>query len=146
MLQTHIQMDGRSEGQTDNVKTVYPPTNIVCGGYNYLINNIVLLKKGIVTCNMCIPVLANPIFLLLCSTILSLVFLAFFFVGKTSQMPMQTKRANKSDQNLFCSLFTVKYNILSFFIRNSKALTSLWHSGVLWLVTPLLGFLAMGLL
>ena len=24
----------RSDGRTDNVKTVYPPTNIVCGGYN----------------------------------------------------------------------------------------------------------------
>ena len=23
---------GRSDGRTDNVKTVYPPTNIVCGG------------------------------------------------------------------------------------------------------------------
>ena len=22
-------------GRTDNVKTVYPPTNTVCGGYNY---------------------------------------------------------------------------------------------------------------
>ena len=25
---------GRTFGRTDNVKTVYPPTNIVCGGYN----------------------------------------------------------------------------------------------------------------
>ena len=25
---------GRSVGLSDNVKTVYPPTNIVCGGYN----------------------------------------------------------------------------------------------------------------
>ena len=25
---------GRMFGRTDNVKTVYPPTNIVCGGYN----------------------------------------------------------------------------------------------------------------
>ena len=25
----------RTFGRTDNVKTVYPPTNIVCGGYNY---------------------------------------------------------------------------------------------------------------
>ena len=24
----------RSDGRTDNVKTVYPPTNTVCGGYN----------------------------------------------------------------------------------------------------------------
>ena len=24
----------RSFGRTDNVKTVYPPTNTVCGGYN----------------------------------------------------------------------------------------------------------------
>ena len=28
-------MDGRTDGRTDNVKTVYPPTNTVCGGYNY---------------------------------------------------------------------------------------------------------------
>ena len=27
--------DGRMDGRTDNVKTVYPPTNTVCGGYNY---------------------------------------------------------------------------------------------------------------
>ena len=26
---------GLSFGWTDNVKTVYPPTNIVCGGYKY---------------------------------------------------------------------------------------------------------------
>ena len=25
--------DGRTDGWTDNVKTVYPPTNTVCGGY-----------------------------------------------------------------------------------------------------------------
>ena len=25
----------RSDGRTDNVKTVYPPTNTVCGGYKY---------------------------------------------------------------------------------------------------------------
>ena len=24
---------GRTDGRTDNVKTVYPPTNTVCGGY-----------------------------------------------------------------------------------------------------------------
>ena len=27
--------DTLSFGRTDNVKTVYPPTNIVCRGYNY---------------------------------------------------------------------------------------------------------------
>ena len=26
--------DGQTDGRTDNVKTVYPPTNTVCGGYN----------------------------------------------------------------------------------------------------------------
>ena len=25
---------GRTDARTDNVKTVYPPTNKVCGGYN----------------------------------------------------------------------------------------------------------------
>ena len=25
--------DERTDGRTDNVKTVYPPTNTVCGGY-----------------------------------------------------------------------------------------------------------------
>ena len=25
---------GRSDGHSDNVKIVYPPTNTVCGGYN----------------------------------------------------------------------------------------------------------------
>ena len=28
-------MHTRSEGRTDNVKTVYPPTNTVCRGYNH---------------------------------------------------------------------------------------------------------------
>ena len=27
-------MVGRSDGRMDSVKTVYPPTNTVCGGYN----------------------------------------------------------------------------------------------------------------
>ena len=26
---------GQTHGLTDNVKTVYPPTNTVCGGFNY---------------------------------------------------------------------------------------------------------------
>ena len=34
MLRTHFLSDGR----TDNVKTVYPPTNTVCGGYNNVQN------------------------------------------------------------------------------------------------------------
>ena len=28
-------MDERTDGRTDKVKTVYPPKNTVCGGYNY---------------------------------------------------------------------------------------------------------------
>ena len=32
--------DGRSVGRSDNMKTVYPPTNTVCGGYKYIILNI----------------------------------------------------------------------------------------------------------
>ena len=34
--------DGRTDGRMDNVKTVYPPTNTVCGGYNkgYFINSL----------------------------------------------------------------------------------------------------------
>ena len=34
---TFVRSDGRTDGRTDNVKTVYPPTNIVCGGYNNLV-------------------------------------------------------------------------------------------------------------
>ena len=30
---TFVRSDGRTDGRTDNVKTVYPPTNTVCGGY-----------------------------------------------------------------------------------------------------------------
>ena len=29
-----IKRYGRADGWTDNVKTVYPPTNTICGGYN----------------------------------------------------------------------------------------------------------------
>ena len=32
---TFVRSFVRSFGRTDNVKTVYPPTNTVCGGYNY---------------------------------------------------------------------------------------------------------------
>ena len=35
MLRTHFRSFGRTDGRTDNVKTVYPPTNTVCGGYKY---------------------------------------------------------------------------------------------------------------
>ena len=37
----------RSFGRSDNVKTVYPPTNTVCGGYNQWVlkqNNLLILK------------------------------------------------------------------------------------------------------
>ena len=30
---THARTDGWTDGRTDNVKTVYPTTNKVCGGY-----------------------------------------------------------------------------------------------------------------
>ena len=32
--------DGRLVGRSDNVKTVYPPTNTVCGGYNNRLKNL----------------------------------------------------------------------------------------------------------
>ena len=32
--QVSFREPGRTDGRTDNVKTVYPPTNTVCGGYN----------------------------------------------------------------------------------------------------------------
>ena len=31
---TFVRSDGQSFVRTDNVKTLYPPTNTVCGGYN----------------------------------------------------------------------------------------------------------------
>ena len=33
---TFVRSFVRMDGRTDNVKTVYPPTNTVCGGYNTL--------------------------------------------------------------------------------------------------------------
>ena len=33
-LRAHFRLFVRSDGRTDNVKTVYPPTNTVCGGIN----------------------------------------------------------------------------------------------------------------
>ena len=35
--------DGRSVGRSDNLKTVYPPTNKVCGGYNDVNRYIVFM-------------------------------------------------------------------------------------------------------
>ena len=31
---------GHTDGRSDNVKTVYPPTNTVCGGYNKFIKEL----------------------------------------------------------------------------------------------------------
>ena len=44
--------DGRTDGWTDNVKTVYPPTNTVCGGYNKNISGdlVFLLVKASLHC------------------------------------------------------------------------------------------------
>ena len=36
---TFVRSFVRSFGRTDNMKTVYPPTNTVCGGYNYPVCN-----------------------------------------------------------------------------------------------------------
>ena len=36
---------GHTVGRSDNVKTVYPPTNTVCGGYNNDNNNIFIYNK-----------------------------------------------------------------------------------------------------
>ena len=35
---TFVRSFVRLFGRTDNVKTVYPPTNTVCGGYNDFLN------------------------------------------------------------------------------------------------------------
>ena len=37
---------GRMDGRMDNVKTVYPPTNTVCGGYNESISRNMFLGKN----------------------------------------------------------------------------------------------------
>ena len=36
---TFVRSFVRSDGRTNNVKTVYPPTNIVCGGYNQAVQS-----------------------------------------------------------------------------------------------------------
>ena len=36
--ETKLETTGRSDGRSHNVKTVYPPTNTVCGGYNKVIS------------------------------------------------------------------------------------------------------------
>ena len=41
--------DGGMDGRTDNVKTVYPPTNIVCGGYNNCFIIQFLMKMFVVS-------------------------------------------------------------------------------------------------
>ena len=40
---TFVRSFVRSFGRTDNVKTVYPPTNTVCGGYKYIHSNTSML-------------------------------------------------------------------------------------------------------
>ena len=41
---------GHTVGRSDNVKTVYPPTNTVCGGYN----NIIVTTQDVFTCPNCL--------------------------------------------------------------------------------------------
>ena len=41
---------GHTDGRSDNVKTVYPPTNTVCGGYNNLKNTKKLSTEIILRC------------------------------------------------------------------------------------------------
>ena len=41
---TFVRSFVRSFGRTDNVKTVYPPTNTVCGGYKNMYISIPLMK------------------------------------------------------------------------------------------------------
>ena len=43
--QTCKRTNGRTDGRTDNVKTVYPPTNTVCGGYNYTLTDMYKLSS-----------------------------------------------------------------------------------------------------
>ena len=43
---TFVRLDGRSVVRTDNVKTVYPPTNTVCGGYNDIVSTKLCDKRG----------------------------------------------------------------------------------------------------
>ena len=43
--------DGWTDGHSDNVKTVYPPTNKVCGGYNHEYPCSVILMDKLLTQN-----------------------------------------------------------------------------------------------
>ena len=36
---------GRTDGRTDNVKTVYPSTNTVCGGYKNIQSRVMVLVR-----------------------------------------------------------------------------------------------------
>ena len=40
---------GRTDGWTDNVKTVYPPTNTVCGGYKNVVSFVHPGKNSLVS-------------------------------------------------------------------------------------------------
>ena len=41
---TFVRSNGRTDGRTDNIKTVYPHTNTVCGGYkNYARDHLVAM-------------------------------------------------------------------------------------------------------
>ena len=42
---------GRTDGRMDNVKTVYPPTNTVCRGYNKIFSIVMsICQKNATTC------------------------------------------------------------------------------------------------
>ena len=44
---------GRSDGLSDNIETVYPPTNTVCGGItimNALVKTIPVTRRGFLKC------------------------------------------------------------------------------------------------
>ena len=41
-----IKRYGQADGWTDNVKTVYPPTNTICGGYNDFFHHSTFLRTS----------------------------------------------------------------------------------------------------
>ena len=52
--------DGWMDGLMDNVKTVYPPTNTVCGGYNNKIGILIFIPKHMISRKVIIPAITPP--------------------------------------------------------------------------------------
>ena len=98
---------GHTHGRTDNVKTVYPPTNTVCGGYKKFYNFGIWLdafQAGFLTMRLKRSENINMI----STTVMTLSFRTDRS-GQTVKTQIRLLLEEQSDQGPHCLLFPLHY-------------------------------------